>query len=173
MAPSFTVLLPVLAIIPFFLVIADDRLIQIECHNAEVPTTCIECLKSDPRSEKADKVGIAVIILGCLSNNAKALATNMTEIASGAIDTNATKILKQCSRGFYSATKDLASATLKLKSGKYDGAEHSVSRAVVSAAYCRYEIEVYKRKVVPRNMIYEMFIYEDLSEAANRIIEGL
>lgn len=123
MASSFTIVLSVLAIIPFFLVIADDQLIQMECHNAEEPTTCIECLKSDPHGEKADKVGIAVIILGCLSNNAKTLAANMTEIAYGTKDKNATKILKQCSKGFYSATKDLASATLKLKSGKYDGAE--------------------------------------------------
>ncbi|MBA0803990.1 hypothetical protein Gohar_014147, partial [Gossypium harknessii] len=43
------------------LVFADDTLIKTQCHNAEDPKACIQCVKSDPQSQSADKVGIAAI----------------------------------------------------------------------------------------------------------------
>ncbi|KAI4323192.1 hypothetical protein L6164_022819 [Bauhinia variegata] len=64
------------------LVAADDNLIRKECNNSEVPETCIRCVKTDPSAGKADRLGIATIVVGCIGNQAKILAANMTQLGS-------------------------------------------------------------------------------------------
>ncbi|KAF3974714.1 hypothetical protein CMV_001973 [Castanea mollissima] len=151
---------------------ADDKLIQIECHNAEVPSTCIQCLQSDQHSQKADRVGIATIIVSCLKNHAQSLAANMSHLASGAKDKEMKNRFEECSQGFCSTMKELSSATIRLKKAKYDDAERSVNKALnCYSLNCQSIIQSYKNS--PKHVVYSMRIYEELSEAANRVIERL
>lgn len=58
-------LLALLVISP---ICAEKDLMKEECHNAQVPTICMQCLESDPTSVHADRVGIAEIIIHCLDS---------------------------------------------------------------------------------------------------------
>ncbi|GMI65586.1 hypothetical protein like AT4G00872 [Hibiscus trionum] len=152
------------------LVSADDTLIQLQCHNAEVPSTCIQCVKSDPRSQSADKVGIAAIIITCLSNNAKTLSKNMTVLASAAHDKNVKMVLQSCEKGFSVATTDLANATNMLGNKDYDKTNGLVSAALRQEVDCNQYASEYK-VTIPYRMVYDMRVYEELSDAALRIID--
>ena len=109
---------------------ANDKLIQIECHNAEVLSTSIPWPQSDQRTQKANSVGIATIIVSCLKNHAQSLSANMSHLASGAKDKEMKNSVEECSQGFSSAIKELSSATIRLKKAKYDDAERSVNKAL-------------------------------------------
>ncbi|KAF5477372.1 hypothetical protein F2P56_004020 [Juglans regia] len=150
----------------------NDNLIEIECHNAEVPSTCIQCLKSDRRSKNSDRVGIAVIMLNCLQNHAMTLSTNMSELASGTADLTMKNVFEDCGRGFSSAYKELSSATSSLEKRKYDKAEMLVNEALEFELKCHSKIGSYGDKI-PKDVVYGMKLYEDLSEATNRIVERL
>lgn len=154
------------------LVRADDQLIQMECHNAEVPTTCMLCLKSDRGAAAADKVGIATILVNCLKNHANTLAANMSDLVSGTKDQVVKIVLHECGQGYSSAKKKLSSATSSLKSGKYDDAERFVNEALKYELTCHSKIGSYKERI-PEDIVHEMKIYEELSEAAKRIVERL
>ncbi|XWS10312.1 hypothetical protein CRYUN_Cryun39dG0065300 [Craigia yunnanensis] len=152
------------------LVFADDKLIEQQCHNAEVPAVCIQCLKSDPRGQVADKVGIATIIINCLSNNAENLANNMSNLASSVQDKNLTSLFQNCEKGFFQAKSDLSTATNQLKSKDYDKTNHCVRTALEPERVCMKNVVSLKFKV-PSNILNEMRVYEELSNAAMRIID--
>ncbi|KAG6687275.1 hypothetical protein I3843_11G063400 [Carya illinoinensis] len=151
---------------------SDETLIAIECHNAEVPSTCIQCLKSDQRSKNSDRVGIAAIMVNCLQNHAKTLATNMSELASGTADLAMKNVFEECGRGFSSAYKELSSATSSLEKRKYDEAEMLVNEALEYELKCHWKIGSYGDQI-PKDVVYGMKLYEDLSEATDRIVERL
>ncbi|GMI65583.1 hypothetical protein like AT4G00872 [Hibiscus trionum] len=97
------------------LVFADETLIELQCHNAEVPSTCIQCVKSDPRGQLADNVAIAGIVIYCLRNNARALSGNMTALASATLDKDVKRAMQSCEKGFSEAKSDLDKAINMLK----------------------------------------------------------
>lgn len=150
----------------------NDELIKIECHNAEVPSTCIQCLKSDRRSENSDRVRIAAILVNCLQNHAKGLAGNMSALASGSKDQAMKNVFEECGRGFSSARKVLSSATLNLEKSKYDDAEMFVNEALQYVLQCHSRIGDHGDQI-PKDVVYGMKLYEDLSEATDRIVERL
>ncbi|GMI65584.1 hypothetical protein like AT4G00872 [Hibiscus trionum] len=152
------------------LVFADETLIQLQCRNAEVPSTCIQCVKSDPRSQSADKVGIAAIVISCLSNSAKALSGNMTALASVVHDTKVKQIIQGCEIGFSEAETDLTKATTLLENKDYDGTNSLINVALQQEVDCHNDVLDYKVSV-PSIMIYDMRVYEELSDAAMRIID--
>ncbi|EOY13873.1 PREDICTED: pectinesterase inhibitor [Theobroma cacao] len=152
-------------------VFADNRLIELQCHNAQVPAVCIQCLKSDPQGEVvSDNVGIATIVLKCLSNNAETLAKNMSSLASGVQDKNIKSLLQDCEQGFSQAKHDLSTATDQLKRKDYDKTNHSVRTALEQEVTCNKNVLSLKLRV-PNHVLFEMRVYEDLSEAAMRIID--
>ncbi|KAI3466324.1 hypothetical protein Pfo_022987 [Paulownia fortunei] len=155
------------------LVEADDRLIQIECHNANAPTTCIQCLKSDNRSLNADRYAIATLVIECLGKHAASLAGKVSVLASGIPQYNASKkAYKDCVQLFSRATKELESAGKEIKNADYDSAD----RCVFSARRCNLECyskigKGVSKSEVPSAVNSEMMVFEELSEAAMRIIE--
>ncbi|KAJ7948933.1 Pectinesterase inhibitor [Quillaja saponaria] len=166
------VLLLILSSAACNLVSTDQKLMEKECHNAEVPATCIECLNSDSGAKEADGVGIATIIVNCINNLAESLAANMSSLASGTRKKEAKVIFQWCAKGYSSAKKELISSKQALKNGKYDAAEGSVSAALKSHVQCLDKIESNEEKV-QENIVQKIRIYGELSEAANRIIERL
>ncbi|KAL4351263.1 hypothetical protein GQ457_06G023640 [Hibiscus cannabinus] len=149
---------------------ADEILIQLQCHNAEVPSTCIQCVKSDPRGQSADKVAIAGIVISCLSNHARSLSGNMTALASAMLDKDVKWALQSCGKGFSEAKTDLAKATNMLKNKDYDETNSLVSKALQKEVDCQKNVWDY-RALVPDFVIYDMRVYQELSDAAMRIID--
>ncbi|XP_022716591.1 pectinesterase inhibitor-like [Durio zibethinus] len=154
----------------FQLVFSDEKLIEVQCHNAEVPAACIQCLKSDPGGEAADKVGIATIIINCLSNNAETQENNMSSLASSVQDKNLKSLFQDCKKGFFEAKHDLSTATNQLKSKNYDKTNHYVRTALEEEIICRKYVVSMKLRVAS-NILYKMRVYEELSDAAMRIID--
>ncbi|XVF18210.1 hypothetical protein REPUB_Repub11eG0001900 [Reevesia pubescens] len=152
------------------LVSADEKLIELQCHNAEVAAACLQCLRSDPRGEVADKVGIATIIINCISTNAEALANNMSSLASSVHDKNLKSLFHDCEKGFFEAKHDLSTATNELKGKDYDKTNHFVRTALEQEILCKKNVVSMKLRV-PSNILYEMNVYEELSDAAMRIID--
>lgn len=154
------------------LVFADEKLIEQQCHNAEVPETCILCLKSDPKGQEADKERIAAIIINCLSNNSQVLANNMSSLASSAQDKKLKSLFQDCEKGFIHAKSDLSIATKQLKSKDYDKTNHFVRIALNPEIGCKNNVARLEPSV-PSVILNEMRVYEELSDAAMRIIDRL
>ncbi|KAB2059581.1 hypothetical protein ES319_A11G315500v1 [Gossypium barbadense] len=152
------------------LVFADDALIETQCHNAEVPETCIKCIKSDPRSQSADKVGIAAIIITCLSNKATTLINNMTTLALGARDKYLKLALRGCGKEFYYAKTNLTVATNRLKGKEYDQTNLLVKQALEGEVVCKMNVGALRFNF-PNSVTFDMGVYEELSTAVMRIVD--
>ncbi|XVF79508.1 hypothetical protein PTKIN_Ptkin14bG0228600 [Pterospermum kingtungense] len=152
------------------LVFADEKLIEQQCHNAEVPETCIQCLNSDPKGQEADKVRIAAIVITCLSNGSHVLAKNMSSLASSAQDKNLKSLFQDCEKGFIQAASYLSTAMDRLKSKDYDKTNHFVRTALEPEMDCKQNV-VSLTPSVPSDVLDEMRVYEELSDAAMRIID--
>lgn len=133
------------------LVAADNSLIEIVCHVAKARESCIQCLRSDPHAEEADKVGIATIMVNCLSNHANSLSAYMSDNGAISKDEAAKKLFLECSKDYASADKELDSAIISLKSGKHDEAVVSVALALKFDADCHFKILRFKKKIAPAN----------------------
>ncbi|KAL7186904.1 hypothetical protein ACSBR2_028588 [Camellia fascicularis] len=159
------------------LVQANDWLIQVECHNAKVPATCIQCLHSDHRSNHTTNAAtIAVILLNCLSNHATNLANNISNLKTSKHDMVSMKVYDHCTRLLVSAKKEIVEAGVKIDKGDYDGADHSVFIAFSYCVQCHTEIDQdgSRTKIdVPMKVEYEINVLEELCEASMRIIERL
>ncbi|XVE52823.1 hypothetical protein DITRI_Ditri02bG0155100 [Diplodiscus trichospermus] len=152
------------------LVSADDKLIETECHNAEVPATCIQCVNSDPQGKLADRVGIAAIVINCLSSNADILAKNMSTLASRVQDKSLKSLFRGCEKGFSQAKSDLSTAMNRLKSKDYDKTNHFVRTALQQEIFCMENV-VDLKLTIPSDILFDMRVYEELSDAAMRIID--
>ncbi|XVF79509.1 hypothetical protein PTKIN_Ptkin14bG0228700 [Pterospermum kingtungense] len=152
------------------LVFADKKLIEQQCHNAEMPETCIECLKSNPKGQEADKVEIAAIVITCLSNNSQVLANNMSSLASTAQDKNLKSLFQDCEKGFIQANSNLSTAMNELMSKNYDKTNNFVRTALQPEIDCKKNV-VSLTPSVPSDVLDQMRVYEELSDAAMRIID--
>ncbi|OVA13602.1 Pectinesterase inhibitor domain [Macleaya cordata] len=175
--PMVSILLLVLTLYfshqPFMFVGADDDLILRACHNAEVPETCIQCVKADSRSDNAAIVDIATIVVDCVTSQADYLQGNISLIANHTNDPASKEVLNHCKEWFSLAKKVLYAATLGLKGGNYDSADRSVYMAVMHRLSCGGEIEQNKNITVTLDLQYGFKMYEELTEAAMRIINRL
>ncbi|CAL9219092.1 unnamed protein product [Arabidopsis halleri] len=131
---------------------AEKDLMIKECHNAQVPTICMQCLESDPNSVHADRVGIADIIIHCL-------------------DSRLHIITKQACKNDLStvAPNTLSEAETALKTGDYDKTAKSIKFALGYPHICRLELQMIKFESV--ELFSQIDIYTQLSDAAMRIID--
>ncbi|KAJ1391000.1 Pectinesterase inhibitor domain [Sesbania bispinosa] len=158
------------------LAVADNQLIQTLCHNSETPETCMRCVYSSKNSEKADSVGIATIIVNCLSDLAKTLVGNLTQVASSTTDKKLKTFCQNCAKDYdyQIGKKDLISAKQDLENHKYDNAESSVVEALILHHTCRKNLEPYIRSsLFSTEVAYYIRVYDELSEAACRVIEKI
>ncbi|KAB2006348.1 hypothetical protein ES319_D11G338400v1 [Gossypium barbadense] len=152
------------------LVSADNTLIKTQCHNAKVPKACIQCVKSDPHSQSADKVGIATIVITCISNKAVTLESNMTVLASSVHDKKLKLVLQDCQKEFSDAKTNLTTAMDRLKNKDYDQTNYLVNHALQEEFYCKNNVGDLQY-TLPTTILNDMTLYEELSEAAMRIID--
>ncbi|KDP25096.1 hypothetical protein JCGZ_22631 [Jatropha curcas] len=155
------------------LISANEDIIECECHNTETPEVCMECLKSNPTASASNELGIATIITNCVSNHSKHLATKMSVLVHRVGDENLKSVFQACSQGYYLACVDLSMVVSKLKSGDYDKAGHFVLTALSFQLTCITNFQMNQTWHLPESIAYEMKVYEDLSEAAMRIIDRL
>ncbi|KAL1221487.1 Pectinesterase inhibitor [Cardamine amara subsp. amara] len=150
---------------------ADKDYMVNECHNAQVPATCMQCLESDPTSVSADAVGIAGIVINCLDSHLQILTNNITDILSSKKNKGEVKtVLEDCKKGMSTeATTKLSEAKTSLKTGDYDKTGQSLKLALGVTVSCGANLNSVKF------MSYELFsqiiIYLQLSDAALRIID--
>lgn len=155
---------------------ADEIAMQRECHNSNAPKTCVQCLKSDNRSLKADKYTIATLVIECLDKHATSLGRNMSVLATRIPDVHnaSRRAYEGCVRLFSQATKELGSAAKEIKNGEYDSADKSVFNARRCNLECFSSVGS-KGKVKLSEVLIdvdsEMMVFEQLSEATMRIIE--
>ncbi|KAA3476112.1 cell wall/vacuolar inhibitor of fructosidase 2-like [Gossypium australe] len=152
------------------LVSADDTLIKTQCHNAEVPEACIQCVKSDPQSQSADKVGIAAIVITCISNKAMTLESNMTVLASSVHDEDLKLVLQDCQKELSDAKTNLTTAMDRLKNKDYDQTNYLVNHALQKEFDCKKNVGDLQY-TLPTTVLNDMTLYEELSEAVMRIID--
>ncbi|XP_010551622.1 PREDICTED: pectinesterase inhibitor [Tarenaya hassleriana] len=151
---------------------ADEQLMIKECHNANVPTTCMQCLKSDPTSPQADPVGIARIIVKCLQTNLDVLSMNITSIASKEGEGGIKAALEECNKQFPETRKDLSEADNGLKEGKYDEAAHSIIEGIQNPVTCQTTLQKLQFQGSPE-VYYYINLLKELADAAMRIIDRL
>lgn len=94
----------------------------------------------------------------------------MTKMASREDDEKLRSAYQSCSKGFLKAVKYLSKVVSVLKMGDYDKANAGVMSALKHELSCGATFEESKRKL-PGLVVYEMRVYEALSEAAFRIID--
>nr|KYP51915.1 hypothetical protein KK1_026272 [Cajanus cajan] len=133
----------------------------------------MKCVLSSKNSVKADGVGIATIIVDCINDKANNLALNITNLASTSHG-KLKSFYQTCAKdyGYHIAKKELILTKKALHKHKYDNAESCVVRALSFHVACRKNLEHYHDEV-PSGVTYDMNIYEELSEAASRVIEKL
>ncbi|KAL2331068.1 hypothetical protein Fmac_018649 [Flemingia macrophylla] len=154
--------------------VADDKLIKTLCHDSETPETCLKCVQSCNNSAKADGViGIATMVVDCIKDTANNLALNITNLACTS-QGELKSAYESCAKdyGDHIAKKELRLSKKALKQHKYDKAESLVVNALSFHLKCRMSLEHCKAQV-PVGVSYDMKIYEELTEAASRIIEKL
>lgn len=97
----------------------------------------------------------------------------MSNMSSVYKDRSTKKVLLGCSEGYLASKKDLLAAIVSLKSGQFDDAETSVTMTLDRHMSCLKRIEKHKEVQISSKLAYEMKIYEDLCQIADRIIERL
>ncbi|KAJ4835549.1 hypothetical protein Tsubulata_028438 [Turnera subulata] len=151
---------------------ADDNLIKQECGYADAPALCIQCVKSNPKALEADSVGIATIIVNCVSEQANALGTNLSKLAYEAKDKNLTTLYQEGSKVYLDACKDLSTVISSLGKGDYDSANHGLGTTLRNQGLCYVSFQSYEPDV-PERIVYDMGVCTALSESAMRIIDRL
>ncbi|KAI3946938.1 hypothetical protein MKW98_003501 [Papaver atlanticum] len=160
--------------LPSTFVRADDKLIRQVCHNSEAPTTCNQCVKADKRSDNANTVGIAKIVVDCIKFQANNLQTNISALASiYKDDVAANRTITQCQKLFSHAKSDLNTATQDLKNGNYDASDKSVFNALLYQNSCKTQFENNPKIKITPHIYYGFNIFEKLSQIALRIIDRL
>ncbi|KFK35537.1 hypothetical protein AALP_AA4G003400 [Arabis alpina] len=171
---KFLVLTLTLVVIsPPISIYADKILMARECHNARFPTTCMQCLESDPTSLHATPYGIAGIVINCLESHLHILTNNITELLVKKQKGDTTKsALVYCKKYLTAALKFLPYAKTSLKNGKYDMAGRTIAFALMFPIRCEDILETAKFEKFEYPEIYNQInLYGQLSDAAMRIID--
>ncbi|KAM7269214.1 hypothetical protein ACFE04_024711 [Oxalis oulophora] len=161
------------------LVHSDDKLIQSACHDADSPAPCLQCVQSDPKAIKANRIEISTIVVSCLRKHATNIASNMSALAIRAKDDNdddkklMKSICESCTKSYHEAINDLNDATVKIKKGVYDDANVLLRKALENEFDCHTRVNGHKKLDFPKSVVDEMNVYEQLSDAALRIIDRL
>lgn len=159
---------------PSTFVRADDELIRRVCHNTDAPTACNQCVKADNRSDNADSVGIATIVVDCVKVQAVYLQSNISALASKYKDDfAANQTITKCQEWFSHAKSDLSAATQGLKTGDYDASDKSVFESLMYQSACKYKFENTRKIRITYHISFGFNMYEELSQIALRIINHL
>ncbi|KAG4399079.1 hypothetical protein AAZX31_08G166700 [Glycine max] len=173
--PGVAVLLLLLILPPPLFIAADNKLIQTLCHNSETPETCMRCVQSSKKAVNVNStVGVAMIVINCIKDKANALALNMTKLASTS-NGHLKSICKKCAKdyGHHIAKKEFFSSKHALRNHRYDKAESAVARALSIDLACHSILTSLHHDEVPSHVFDGMKTYEELSEAACRIMEKI
>ncbi|KAL5744840.1 hypothetical protein ACOSQ2_027956 [Xanthoceras sorbifolium] len=145
------------------------------CESTEVPALCMQCLESDPRSEKAtNKSQIPLIIVNYLRKNSQEAKSNFTKVAKiiPSRDKELKAAVEICIEKYRSVMDHISSAYIHLKKREYDQATDALSSAIYFYEQtCSQGIQQFKEVFPNLWIFYGMRVLEDLSEAAMRIID--
>ncbi|VVA97426.1 unnamed protein product [Arabis nemorensis] len=152
--------------------IANEELMMQQCHNSDNPTLCLRCVSSDPNSQEADQVGLARIILRCISSHLLTLTNNTSGLASKHHrNPKAKTALKQCVSGYAMAKHGVRKADAHLIAGEYDKAAYDVSMTMVAPPVSCRDSLVTLNIDLPSGFRYHTEVYLALTQALLRIID--
>ncbi|KAI3946956.1 hypothetical protein MKW98_003519 [Papaver atlanticum] len=177
MSMSSTIIVLVMFLLnhqPSTFVRADDELIRQVCHNSEAPTTCNQCVKADNRSDKANTVGIATIVVDCIKIQANNLQTNISTLGSiYKDDFAANRTITKCGELFSHAKSDLNAVSQDLKNGDYDASDRSIFNALLYQNSCKNQCKNNPKIIITSHIFYGFKMYEELSQIALSILNRL
>ncbi|CAN8259565.1 unnamed protein product [Cochlearia groenlandica] len=151
---------------------ANEDLMMQQCHNSNNPTLCLRCLNSYTTSQEADQVGLARIILKCVTTHLIKLTNNTsTMVSKHRRDPKAAEALKQCRLGYVNATRGVREADGHLISGDYDKAAYDVSMKVEYPSVTCSTNLVSLNVNVSSSFGYHTKVYLALTQALLRIID--
>ncbi|KAK1578053.1 hypothetical protein Q3G72_027149 [Acer saccharum] len=166
----------ILAIISLFfinnskLVVADHDLMKSQCEVTEAPALCMQCLKSDPESEKVDKFGIAMTIVNCMSNNSQTAMSNFTNIVKTITDKDMKEaVTKDCVGKYPEVIGNVSMVNNHLKNREFDQAADALAKAIASEHYCFEGISKFKLVFPDLWIYYGIRVYEELSDGRRRV----
>ncbi|XP_023637311.1 pectinesterase inhibitor isoform X1 [Capsella rubella] len=161
-------LLTILMISPI-MICAKKDLMTNECHNAQVPSICMQCLESDPTSVQANPVGIAGIILHCLDSHLIIITNNITDLSSKKEEGEVKTALEICKADLPNTATKLSEAKKSLVSGDYDKVNQSIEFALSFPLGCLLQLN--NVNFTFPQLSSQIQIYAQLSDAAMRIID--
>ncbi|AEE81948.2 Plant invertase/pectin methylesterase inhibitor superfamily protein [Arabidopsis thaliana] len=162
-------LLLILVISPMSICAEKDMMIN-ECHNADVPAICMQCLESDPNSIHADHIGIAGIVINCLESHLHIITNNITNLSSKKDKGEVKTALEICKKDLSTnASTILSEAKTSLKTGDYDKTNKSIKLALGFPLRCMFNLK--RVKFTSPQLFSQINIYAQLSDAAMRIID--
>ncbi|KAI4323194.1 hypothetical protein L6164_022821 [Bauhinia variegata] len=158
---------------PHNLVAAHEHLISAACRGSTDPPTCLSCVKSNPGARKANKTGIASIVLNCIDGHACNLKASFTSLVSKTQDQTLKGIYQSCIGKYSVNMKLVASAQKALERHRNEAANRFLGKAFeFSSALCHHHVDMHLDKV-PYPVVQEIIIFEELCTDALRIIQGL
>ncbi|MBA0687581.1 hypothetical protein Goari_015105 [Gossypium aridum] len=98
------------------------------------------------------------------------LESNMTVLASSVHDKKLKLVLQDCQKEFSDAKTNLTTAMDRLKNKDYDQTNYLVNHALQKEFYCKNNVGDLQY-TLPTTVLNDMTLYEELSEAAMRIID--
>ncbi|CAH8273592.1 unnamed protein product [Arabidopsis lyrata] len=162
-------LLTLVVISPISICAEKDLMIN-ECHNADVPAICMQCLESDPTSIHANHLGIAAIVINCLESHLHIITNNITNLSSKKDKGEVKTALEACKKDLSTnAATILSEAKTSLKTGDYDKTNRSIKLALGFPLGCRFNLK--SVKFTSPQLFSQINIYAQLSDAAMRIID--
>ncbi|KAK3218484.1 hypothetical protein Dsin_012454 [Dipteronia sinensis] len=132
----------------------------------------MQCLESDPKSEKVDKFGIALIIINCMSNNSRTAMYNFTNIVKNIMDKDMKMaVTEDCVGKYPEVIGNVSKVNNLLKNREFDQAVDALSNAIASEHYCYEGISKFKLVFPDLWIYYGIRVYEELSDGVMRMID--
>ncbi|KAK1300177.1 Cell wall / vacuolar inhibitor of fructosidase 2 [Acorus calamus] len=119
------------------LVKGDVTLIQTVCRETSDFDLCFKTLKSDPRSDSADRKGLVAIMIDIDSQTSTSITSYVSDSIKSAGDESTKKALSDCLDAYGSAKDHFGDATDDLNSGDYGGANVQVSASLDAPSDCQ------------------------------------
>lgn len=152
----------------------DANLIQKTCKTTKYYNFCLQALKSDPTSFKADTKGLALIMVGIgLANSTATSSYLSSQLLSTKSDEITKKVLKDCANKYTYSGDALQASVQDLAAESYDYASMHISAAADYPNACHNTFERYPGLVYPLELAHREDGLKHICDVVLGIIDNL
>ncbi|KAI4323195.1 hypothetical protein L6164_022822 [Bauhinia variegata] len=149
------------------------ELISRECsEHSHNPATCMTCVLSDPGAGKADKIGIATIVVNCINIHGHNLTVNMKSLVSKTEDQTLKAACQDCISKYFINKHLLAAAQVAFQNHQHEIAGSLMGQILRFSKACGHYIRKHLSQV-PVVVTEEIDLYDELCFHAKSIISDL